>query len=308
MYREHFGLRDLPFTLTPDTSFFFPGGCYTEALNVLLVALRSGEGFIKITGEVGTGKTMLCRMLLNAVGDEFVTAYIPNPSLAPKTLRMALAEELGIRFSYSVDQHQLLKSITDELIRLSGAGKRVVVIVDEAQALPDDSLEALRLLSNLETERHKLLQLVLFGQPELDRRLEQPSLRQFRQRIAFSCRLRPIDRKGLPVYLAHRLAAAGHQGGPLFHKAALNDLYRASGGIPRLVNILCHKALMAAYGCGAQTVARRDMAAAIRDTESVAGTQLYAAGVFSRSFSRVFITAAATVLGIALYYLHGGAP
>lgn len=306
MYREHFGLRDLPFTFTPDTSFFFPGGCYTEALNVLLVALRSGEGFIKITGEVGTGKTMLCRMLLNALDGGVVTAYIPNPFLAPEALHMALAEELGIRVCHSTDQHQLIKSITDELIRLNSTGKRVAVIVDEAQALPDDSLEALRLLSNLETEKHKLLQLVLFGQPELDRRLEQSSLRQLRQRIAFSYRLKPIGRKSLPVYLAHRLEAAGHRGGPLFQKAALNDLYRASGGIPRLVNILCHKALMAAYGRGVQMAARRDMAVAIRDTESVSGIQPDAAGFLPRFFSRVFITAAA-VLGMAIYYLHGGA-
>jgi hypothetical protein len=171
MYQTHFGLASLPFTITPDTGFFHNAGTHQEALNVLLVALRTGEGFIKVTGEVGTGKTLLCRQLLNNLEADFVTAYIPNPFLNPTALRMALAEELGIEFARNIGQHRLLKLITERLVELNAAGKRVVLLLDEAQAMPDDSLEALRLLTNLETEHDKLMQVVLFGQPELDRRL-----------------------------------------------------------------------------------------------------------------------------------------
>lgn len=165
MYLQHFALKEYPFTLTPDTEFFFGQGVHQEALNVLLVALQAGEGFIKITGEVGTGKTLVCRRLLNLLDDAFVTAYLPNPFVDPKALQLGLAEELGLACSPQIDSHTLLKTITQRLIELDAAGKRAVLLLDEAQSLPDDTLEALRLLTNLETEKRKLLQVVLFGQP-----------------------------------------------------------------------------------------------------------------------------------------------
>ena len=270
MYKEHFGLGEAPFTLTPDTGFFYNRGSHREALNVLLVALQSGEGFIKVTGEVGTGKTLLCRQLLNLLDERFVSAYLPNPFLNPTALRMALAEELGIEFARNIGQHRLLKLITARLIELSAAGKQVVVLLDEAQAIPDDSLEALRLLTNLETEKRKLLQVVLFGQPELDSRLAQDRLRQLKQRIVFSYRLKPLDRRALREYVGHRLHVAGYQGGPLLTGPALYQLHRASRGIPRLVNLLCHKALMAAYGNGSARVTLTHVRRAARDTEGVA--------------------------------------
>jgi MSHA biogenesis protein MshM len=267
MYQSHFGLRSLPFTITPDTGFFHNAGTHQEALNVLLVALRTGEGFIKVTGEVGTGKTLLCRQLLNSLEEEFVTAYIPNPFLTPTALRMALAEELGIQFARNLGQHRLLKLIRERLVELSGAGKRVVLLLDEAQALPDDSLEALRLLTNLETEHAKLLQVVLFGQPELDRRLAQDHLRQLRQRILFSHQLQPLDGAALAAYLMHRLRVAGYQGEDLFTPRALRQLLQASRGIPRLVNVLCHKALLVAYGRGDRRIDHRHLQRAVADTE-----------------------------------------
>ena len=267
MYQSHFGLASLPFTITPDTGFFHNAGTHQEALNVLLVALRTGEGFIKVTGEVGTGKTLLCRQLLNSLADDVVTAYIPNPFLNPIALRMALAEELGIEFARNIGQHRLLKRINERLVELNAAGRRVVLLLDEAQAMPDDSLEALRLLTNLETEHDKLMQVVLFGQPELDRRLAGNHLRQLRQRILFSHRLQPLEHAGLRAYIEHRLRIAGWRGGPLFTPRALRRLHRASRGIPRLVNVLCHKALLAAYGRGDRVVDHRHLQRAILDTE-----------------------------------------
>ena len=271
MYLQHFGLSEPPFTLTPDTDFFFNHGSHQEALNVLLVALQGGEGFIKVTGEVGTGKTLICRQLLKLLDDDYVTAYIPNPSLNPTALRMALAEELGIEFARNIGQHRLLKLITGRLLELNSRGKQVVLLLDEAQTMPDESLEALRLLTNMETEKRKLLQVVLFGQPELDTRLAQRKLRQLKQRIVFSYQLHPLQRRVLDDYVQHRLLVAGYQGSTLFSRGALNQLHRASRGIPRLVNLLCHKALMAAYGSGTRQVKRVHLLRAARDSEDVVG-------------------------------------
>ncbi len=267
MYLEHFGLREMPFTLTPDTSFFYAYDSHVAALNTLLVALRSGDGFIMVTGEVGTGKTLVCRKLLSALrNEEFVTAYIPNPYLEPMTLLYAVADELRIQYKDEMNQHQLLKALTKALIDFYAAGKRVALCLDEVQAMPVRTLETLRLLTNLETEKRKLLQVVLFGQPELHRLLDQPSVRQIKQRIVFSHNLLPLDRDGMEGYVMHRLTSAGYNGKRLFAGDALRDLYRASGGIPRLVNVICHKALMAAYGQGKRDVERRHMRLAVQDT------------------------------------------
>ncbi len=267
MYQEYFGLTEAPFSITPDTSYFYAQGHYSEALNTLLVALRAGEGFIKVTGEVGTGKTMLCRKLLNTVEDDrFVTAYIPNPMLTPYGLQSAVADELGLDMSRHYGHHQLLKMITNRLVEITNEGKNVVLCIDEAQAMPVETMEALRLLTNLETEKQKLLQVILFGQPELDDRLNDKDVRQLKQRITFSYKLKPIDREGMELYLTHRLRIAGYQGRNLFEDAAMNSLYRASRGIPRLINILSHKSMMSAYGEGTKYVEVKNMQAAIKDT------------------------------------------
>jgi MSHA biogenesis protein MshM len=269
MYLSHFGLSELPFGITPDTQFAFAANAHQEALNTLLVAVGSGEGFIKITGEVGTGKTLLCRRFLAALGDEYVTAYLPNPYLEPRTLLLALAEELGITLERYDYQFHLVKALNEALLEFARQGKRVVLCIDEAQAMPIDSLEALRLLSNLETEKRKLLHLVLFGQPELDARLASPAVRQLRQRIAFHYRLAGLQRGELDLYLTHRLRVAGYRGDGLFAPGAVRLLHRASGGIPRMVNILAHKALLCAFGEGRQLVAARHTRRAARDTEEV---------------------------------------
>ena len=268
MYAEHFGLKELPFGITPDTSFYFNSARAQEALNTLLVAVRSGEGFIKITGEVGTGKTLLCRKFMDMLGDDFVTAYIPNPYLEPRTLMLALADELELSLKKGVDQHQMLKAITQRLVELGGEGKRVVLCLDEAQAIPVETLEALRLLTNLETEKRKLLQIVLFGQPELNQHLQANSIRQLAQRITFHYHLGPLTRDDMEYYLAHRLRVAGYTGSRLFSRGAISSLFKASGGIPRLINIMANKALMVCYGEGKQQVSKRHVGLAASDTVS----------------------------------------
>ncbi len=268
MYLEHFGLSELPFSITPDTSFYFNHASHREALNVLLVALRSGEGFIKVTGEVGLGKTLLCRKLLNSLGSGFVTAYIPNPHLSPGSMRLSLAEEIGARVNKSrYTQEELLRAITVRLLEIARSGKHVVLCLDEAQELPLQTLEAVRLLTNLETEKSKLLRVVLFGQPELDEKLARREIRQLKQRITFSYSLAPLDRDATNEYINHRLRVAGYRGAPLFDRRAIDLIYRAGRGTPRLVNVLCHKALMAAFGPGSRQVTRAHVRAAVADTE-----------------------------------------
>ena len=266
MYLAHFGLREMPFTITPDTDFFMHRAGYQDALNVLMIALRSGEGFVKITGEVGVGKTLMCRKLINTLGPDFVTAYIHNPYLKPDTLLYAIEDELHIWYRESINQNAILKLITKTLIEHHERGKQVVLCLDEVQAMPIVTMEVLRLLTNLETEKEKLIQVVLFGQPELDSVLEHPSIRQLKQRITFSYRLLPLNRPALTKYVQHRLVTAGYTGDNLFSKAALNLVYQASNGIPRLINIMCHKAMIAAYGEGIFEVKPEQARAAIKDT------------------------------------------
>jgi len=241
---------------------------HSDALELLLVALKEREGFIKITGEVGTGKTLLCRLLLNELEQKAYTAYIPNPHLTPETLYAAVAEELGVDVSTCSNTHQVLKALNDRLIALAMEQRPVVLVIDEAQAMPEETIEALRLLTNLETESTRLLQVVLFGQPELDELLKRDSLRQLRQRITFQYRLAPLDKVLVAQYLRHRLAQAGYNGGDLFSASALRLITRSSGGIPRLVNIIAHKALLAAWGKGDRQVSRSHVMQAIRDTDS----------------------------------------
>lgn len=266
-YLAHFGLREPPFGITPDTTFFFPCRSTQQALNTLLVALDNGEGFIKITGEVGTGKTLLCRKFLSTLDDaRWVSAYITNPSLEPRTLLLAFAEELGALIEPGVDQHRLLKSITRTLLEFGRQRRRVVVCLDESQAMPLDTLETLRLLTNLETEKRKLLHVVLFGQPELDRKLARESIRQLRQRISFQHDLHGLDEEEVGAYFTHRMRIAGYTGPQLLGSRARRALYGGSRGVPRLVNILAHKTLLLVYGEGGWNIRRRHVQAARLDT------------------------------------------
>lgn len=272
MYRGHFALREAPFSITPDTAYFYPHEGAQAALNTLLVALRSGEGFLKIVGEVGCGKTVLCRQLLKLLQDECVMAYIPNPDMGPNDLLMALAHELGIGLPQPVSRHAVLTALQDCLLRHNAEGKRVIVCIDEAQAIPVRTVESLRLLSNLETEKRKLLQLVLLGQPELDAKLALPEIRQLLQRITFSEYLGPMAAERVPVYLTHRLATAAidaHTDLQVFEADAARAIARASGGVPRMVNVLAHKCLMLAYGENVHRVSKEHVRLAVQDTPGV---------------------------------------
>lgn len=268
-YLAHFGLREPPFGITPDTGFFYPCRSSQQALNTLLVALENGEGFIKITGEVGTGKTMLCRKFLATLDESaWVSAYIPNPNLEPRALLFAVAEELGLGVDPALDQYRLLKSVTRSLLDMARSRRRVVLCMDESQAMPLETLEALRLMTNLETEKRKLLQVVLFGQPELDRKLASESVRQLRQRITFQHDLQTLEEDEVGWYFTHRMRTAGHAGPELLTPGARHLLYQASRGVPRLVNILSHKALFLLYGEDGARLERRHINAAALDTPS----------------------------------------
>jgi len=268
MYLYHFGIRELPFTLTPNTSYYFGLPSHKEAIQVLSTALMSGEGFIKVTGEVGAGKTLICRKLLNELPDGFVTAYIPNPYLSPAELRRSVAAELNVDLPEGTDTQEFTQLIQQRLVEIHKQRKNAVLIIDEAQALPDESIEALRLMTNLETESQKLLQVVLFGQPELDEKLRQPKLRQLLQRITFSYKLKLMDADQLYQYVRHRMAVAGYRVEGLFDEVCCELLHKASGGTPRIVNVLCHKSLMLAYGEGVQKITPQHVKAAIDDTEA----------------------------------------
>jgi MSHA biogenesis protein MshM len=271
MYLSHFSLKERPFSITPDTSFFMNRAGHQDALNVLLVALRSGEGFVKVIGEVGVGKTILCRKLLRMLKSDCVTAYIHNPYLQSDTLLYAIADSLKVAYEDNASQYVLLKLITRKLIEHHRQGKKIVLCLDEVQAMPVRTLETLRLLTNLETEKRKLLQVVLFGQPELDELLESPAVRQLKQRITFSYRLLPLNKVALTSYVRHRLTVAGYTKKDLFSIQAIDYLHHISDGIPRLINILCHKAMMVAYGEGETEVKLKHMRLAAKDTVETQG-------------------------------------
>jgi len=267
IYQDFYGLSAPPFGITPDTGFFYANPSHQEALQTLAFALREGEGFVKVTGEVGTGKTLLVRMLLKELGEGFATAWIPNPRMNDRSLWSALADELGMDDKAPGAHADFHKRLGAHLVSLHKAGRPVVLVIDEAQAMGTEGLETVRLLTNLETEKRKLLQVVLFGQPELDELLSRPEVRQLRQRITFSYRLSPLSRRAVREYLDHRLRRAGYNGAFPFTAGAVQRITRASGGIPRLVNIIAHKSLMLGYGRGCRRIGGRLVDLAVRDTE-----------------------------------------
>jgi type II secretory pathway predicted ATPase ExeA len=265
LYLEHFGLSEPPFRITPHTDFFFEGADRGATLEALSYAVLHDEGIVKVSGEVGSGKTMMCRMLMERLPPHVVTIYLATPSFARDEILQAIADELELKLSER--RTVALRALQEHLIRLYGAGRRVVIMIDEAHVMPDETLEQVRLLSNLESSRHKLLQIMLFGQPELDATLAKASLRQLRDRITHSFRMRPLPAGEVARYVAFRLRAAGYKGPDLFVPRACVLLARATGGLTRRINILADKALLAAYSEASYAVTERHVRAAVADAE-----------------------------------------
>ena len=265
MYLSHFGLSQFPFGITPDTEFVVASRGHVEGLNLLHMALESGEGFIKVVGEIGTGKTLLCRRFLSELNPGWKAAYLPNPQMEPRDFLLEIADELGAAEGAQEASH-VIKRLNQRLIELAAQNLKVVLCIDEAQTMPRMTLESLRLLSNLETEKRKLLHIILFGQPELDEMLSAHSVRQLRQRIAFHHVLQPLDLAETSAYVGHRLQTAGQRGDKLIPAAAMKALHRYAFGTPRLINILGHKSMMLAFGEGRPQVQVRHVKLAARDT------------------------------------------
>jgi len=266
-FQEYYGLSQQPFSLAPNTEFYVEIKTQQECFNVLNYALQAGEGFIKITGEVGTGKTLLCRRLLNSLHeDDYVSVYIPNPALNPQALWRAIGHELSLDVN-GIDMHLVQERIQQRLLSLAQQGRSVILVVDEAQCIPEDSLEAMRLISNLEAESRSLIQIVLFGQPELNTLLAQDRFRQLKQRITYSAELQAMDGASLQHYIQQRMVLAGYRGMPVFEERALKLMNKATAGIPRLINIIAQKALFSAFGGGSNKVSEAHVRAAAIDTE-----------------------------------------
>ena len=266
MYHEFYGLKQAPFDLTPNPRFLFPSTKHREALNHLLYGIRERKGFVQLTGEVGAGKTTLCRTLLEQLDDRFSTALILNPVLSPDELMKAIAAEFGLNVK-GCDRLEAVAMLGEFLIKQVEQGRETVLIIDEAQDLTEDLLEQVRLLSNIETYDRKLLQIVLLGQPELRDRLNNPKLRQLRQRITVRYHLAPLTRPEVARYIRHRLEFAGANGTPHFTRPALWRIFNYSGGIPRLVNAVCDKSLLAGFVEHSHRISFPIVGRAIRELE-----------------------------------------
>ncbi len=266
MYLSHFGLNEPPFRITPHTEFFFSGANRGATLEALLYAITHDEGIVKVAGEVGSGKTMLCRVLVERLPKSVETIYLANPSLSRDEILHVIAADLQVE-SRGERVTILLRALQERLIKLYAAGRRVVVLIDEAHAMPVETLEEIRLLSNLESNRHKLLQIVLFGQPELDQHLALPNMRQLKERITHSFTLEPLVRSDVESYVDFRMRAAGYRGPNVFVPPAMKLIAQSSQGLTRRINILADKSLLAAFADGTHQVTAKHARAALRDSE-----------------------------------------
>ena len=266
MYLEHFGLKEAPFRITPHTDFFFEGANRGATLEALLYAITHDEGIVKVSGEVGSGKTMLCRVLMERLPENVETIHLANPSLSRDEILFTLADELQVNLATN-RVSAVMRALQEHLIDLYAQGRQVVVLIDEAHAMPAETLEEIRLLSNLESNRHKLLQIVLFGQPELNEVLGRTEMRQLKERITHNFTLEPLVRADVAQYINFRMRAAGYRGPDVFSPAALKLIAGASLGLTRRINILCDKALLAAFAGNTHQITAAHVKAAIRDAE-----------------------------------------
>ena len=267
MYLDFFGLKDQPFRITPDTRLFFDGGNRGRVLNALSFAVKQGEGITKLVGEVGSGKTMLCRMLLNRLTKNVDWVYLANPSLSPEHILHAIAYELGMDIDDSTDKLTVMRKLQKTLLERHGKNRKVVVLVEEAQGMPLASLEEIRLLSNLETDDCKLLQIILIGQPELDRNLEQDCIRQLKERITFSFYLSAFDASDIHKYLNFRMRSVGYTGPELFDIKSARMIERYSNGLMRRANIIADKILIILFSQKRYKVLKKDIIKAAGDSQ-----------------------------------------
>ena len=274
MYLEHFGLTEPPFRITPHTDFFFAGANRGATLDALLYAVTHDEGIVKISGEVGSGKTMLCRVLIERLPAQVTIAYLSNPSLSRADILYAIADELRIELPENARASAVLRSLQDHLIRLYGEGRRVVVLIDEAHAMPAETLEEIRLLSNLESNHSKLLQLVLFGQPELNDILARPDMRQLKERITHNFPLEPLVRDDIAEYMEFRMRAAGYRGPNVFSPSVIKIITKASQGLTRRINMLADKALLAAFSENTHQITAKHVRAAVKDCDFSKATRI----------------------------------
>ncbi len=274
MYLEHFGLTEPPFRITPHTDFFFAGANRGATLDALLYAVTHDEGIVKISGEVGSGKTMLCRVLIERLPAQVTIAYLSNPSLSRADILYAIADELRIELPENARASAVLRSLQDHLIRLYGEGRRVVVLIDEAHAMPAETLEEIRLLSNLESNHSKLLQLVLFGQPELNDILVRPDMRQLKERITHNFPLEPLVRDDIAEYMEFRMRAAGYRGPNVFSPSSIKIITKASQGLTRRINMLADKALLAAFSENTHQITAKHVRAAVKDCDFSKATRI----------------------------------
>jgi MSHA biogenesis protein MshM len=267
LYYAAFGLSRPPFKITPDTDFFFEGGSRGEVLGALLYAISQGEGIVKVTGEVGSGKTMLCRVLQQRLGSTVDMIYLANPNVSPDEILRAIAFELQLGQARETPRVELIHILQNYLVARHGEGRRVVLFIEESQGMPLETLEEVRLLSNLETEQEKLLQIILFGQPELNENLQKAHIRQLRERITHSFHLAPLNRNEIAEYIGFRLRTAGYRGPALFAPKIIDQIAQASEGLTRRVNIIADKALLAAYAENTHTITAAHVRKAIADSE-----------------------------------------
>ena len=300
MYYTHFGLAQPPFRITPDTEFFYSGGNRGPILEALIYAIRQGEGIIKVTGEVGSGKTMLCSMLQTRLPENVETVYLANPSVSRDEILRAIALELQLESPRDAGHLEVMQMLHHYLLERHAQGRQVVMFVEESQSMPLATLEEIRLLSNLETARAKLLQIVLFGQPELEVNLARPQIRQLRERITHSFRLSPLKPDEIRDYLHFRLRAAGYRGPDLFSPRVVDAIARASQGLTRRVNLIADKALLSAFSENTHTIALKHIKAAVRDSEFSSNEPLRSR--FKFAFA-LMLVAAGVGLGIALFAL-----
>ncbi len=271
MYFDFFGLKEAPFRITPNTEYWHDGGQRGDVLAALLYAIGQGEGIVKVVGEVGSGKTMLCRKLAAQLPDTVDSVYLGNPTLDADDMLAAILADLGVA-SPETGRQARLAQLNATLLERHAAGRRVVVFVEEAQGIPLDNLEFLRLLTNLETATDKLLQIVLFGQPELDALLADPRIRQLKDRITVNLRLSPLGEAEVGDYVRARLAVAGYRGPDLFPAPLIARLAQISGGLSRRINVLADKTLLAAYAAQTHTLTPTHLDAAAGDAEIASTT------------------------------------